>query len=98
MVLVDNPFGQAEAEAPASFFGGEAGFEDLLEVAGSDALAGVGDVDQDLFFQVLDVDGYGAFAFHGVEGVFEQIFDHPVEKGAGDAGDDCGGFVRGVGG
>src|SRR5580658_5950174 len=88
MVLLDDPFGEAEAEAPAALLGGEAGFEDLLEVAGGDAFAGVGDVDQDLFFQVLDIDRDGAFAFHGVKGVFKEVFDHPVKQGAGDAGGD----------
>ena len=88
MVLLDYPFGQAEAEAPASFFGGEAGFEDLLEIPGGDALTGIGNVDQDLFLLVLDVDGNRPSAFHGVEGVLEQVFDHPVEQRAGDAGGD----------
>ena len=86
VVLFDDPFGEAKAEPPAALFGGEAGFEDLLEVAGGNAFAGVGDIDQDLFFQVLDVDRDGAFAFHGVKGVFEEIFDHPVKQRAGDAG------------
>src|SRR6185312_9043480 len=98
VVLLDNAFGEAKPQAPAAFFGGEAGFENFRDVARCDALAGIGDVDLDLFFVFGKGDGDGPLAFDGVEGVLEQIFNHPVEQWARDTGHkgwaDGGGFQR----
>ena len=69
VVLFNDTFGEAEAEAPAAFFCGEAGFEDFLQISGGDTLASVCDIYEDLFFEVLDRDGDGACSFHGIQSV-----------------------------
>lgn len=80
MVLFDDAAGEGEAQPPASFFGGEAGFEDFGQVFSEDAFAGVCDIDGDIGDVVVDVYCDLAFAVdHGIEGIFEQVFDDPVE-------------------
>src|SRR5260221_10966593 len=95
MILFDYAFGEAEAQAPASFFGCKTGFEYFLEIFGGDAFSGVCDIYQYLFFMIQDSDGDGTFPFHRVEGVLQQVFDDPVEEGPGDAGIEWSGFAGG---
>ena len=79
MVLSDDAFGKAQPQAPASFFSGKSGFEDLLQVLFGYPLAGIRDIHEDLLFQLLDADRDITLAFNGIQGILQQVLDDPIE-------------------
>ena len=86
MVLLDNPLGEAQAQAPAALFGGKAGFENLLDIHGGNALARISHINLDLLFMLPDSDRNLSFTLYRIQGILQQVFDHPVEKWPGDTG------------
>ena len=70
VVLFNDPLRKAQAQAPATLFGGKTGFEDPAYVLAADPFARVGHVDQDIPFRILDAYIDGAFALHGIQRIF----------------------------
>ena len=57
-------------------------------MAGRDATARVGHLDNDAVALAENVDAYFAFTRHGINGILAQILDDPFEKRCIDAGRD----------
>ena len=58
--------------------GGVARFEDLLVQSLGDSLAAVGDGDHGRVVLLEDADLQPSFPAHGVDGVLDQVLDHPA--------------------
>jgi hypothetical protein len=86
-LLFDDAAGDPEAESGAALaFGGEEGFEDGDAVGVVDAVAGVGDGDDGVAVAEagaeLDAQGVGGVeAFHGFEGVADEVGEDLAEGG-----------------
>ena len=80
VVLLDNAAAERQAQTPAARFGREAGLEESLPIVACDALTRVAHIDKD----TLRVRRYGdldrALTLQGVERIFEQVLDHPLEQ------------------
>ena len=80
VIFLDDAFCKRQSEAPAATLGGKARVEHVLEVFARDAFAGVGDVDKDAVGIRCYGDAQRAFALHGVDSIFRQVFHHPFEQ------------------
>ena len=80
VIFLDNALHEREPESPATFLGGVARIEHILEVLVRDSLSGVGHVDKHhasglIVHRHVDF----ALALHGVDGIFGEILHHPLE-------------------
>ena len=89
-MFLDDTLNDRQAEAGAFVFGGEKGFEDMCQVFGRDAVAGVGDYD---FYPRADecsLYRQRPAIGHGVDGVEKKVDENLFELvgvGEGDGGD-----------
>ena len=79
MILFDDAFGKTESESPTPFLCCEAWFEYPDHILFADALTAIGYVDDHLCGFIPDNNIDSTLAVHGVEGILQQVLDHPVE-------------------
>ena len=80
MVIFDDALGKCKSKPPAAGLACKSGSENGLEPRFRDALAGIAHVNVDMIDIFGDLDGNLAGAFHGIHGVFGEVFDHPLEE------------------
>src|SRR5947209_5212510 len=80
VVFFDDAAGGGESQAGAAFFSGEVGVEDMGEVFLGDADAGVGDVEDRVFFFGQRADQEFAAVGHRLYGVQQQVKDGLFEE------------------
>ena len=80
VVLLDDAFGEGKTEAPTAGFGGIAGVEHRFEFAGRNPFSSVFNVHTGEFSFRVHRGSDGAFAaFHGINGIADEVFEYPIE-------------------
>ena len=78
MIFFNDPFSQAQAQAPAAFFAGSTGNKDFLEQRFRHSHPLIGNMNVGFSFLGESFHGDGAiFVLHGINGIFDQIFQRP---------------------
>ena len=80
VILLDDALGQRQTETPAALLCGEAGFENVGNVFLADALAGVAHLNDYALGLFLHPQGNASLTAHGVDGVFAEVLDNPLEE------------------
>ena len=82
VIFLNDSLGKREAETPSALLRGEAGGENVFPMALGDAFAGIRNVDADFVARRNDVGRNAARAIHGIDGILEQVFHHPLKERA----------------
>lgn len=80
VVLLYDASGEGEAKTPSAFLGSVAWIEYSLEPVARQAFSGVGHFNPCVAVGASGSDSDRAFGFHGVDGVFDEVFHYPLEE------------------